>query len=56
MELPTEVQVVKAARKLCQLSSEACGVNNDDNWFIYGEMFIEDAREVLTAVFAGEQS
>jgi hypothetical protein len=45
-----ERAVSVAARILSDRSAEACGVNRDDNWKIYSEDFIEDARAVLAAI------
>jgi hypothetical protein len=44
--------VVAAARAICKLNSDSCGVNDDDNWKQYGETFLEDARAALDAAGA----
>jgi hypothetical protein len=41
--------VVAAARELCARESEECGVDNDDNWKMYGETFLMDAKAALDA-------
>ena len=50
MEKFTEAQVVAAARALCERNAEVCNVDARDNWNIYGNEFIEDARVALAAV------
>jgi hypothetical protein len=52
--MTTAPMVVAAARTLCKRSSEACNVNNDDNWKVYGQDFIEDAQAALDACGASE--
>lgn len=41
--------VAAAAREMCRLSSEMCGVDNDDNWKAYGDGFLKEAAMVLDA-------
>lgn len=41
--------VVAAARELCKRASEACNVDFEDNWKIYGSDFIADAETALEA-------
>jgi hypothetical protein len=41
--------VVTAAKKLCEVYSDACGIDNEDNWKIYGDGYLSDATEVLNA-------
>jgi hypothetical protein len=43
---------VAAAKALCKLNSESCEVDNDDNWKLYSETFMEDARTALDAAGA----
>lgn len=50
----TEEQITAAARKLCDLSSEACGVHPEDNWKEYGEEYKIDARLALEAAGAAQ--
>lgn len=40
---------VKAARELCRRVSDACMVNEADNWAIYGDEHIADAEAALDA-------
>ena len=42
-------KVSAAARVLADRSAEACNVDKDDNWKVYSEDFIEDARAALEA-------
>lgn len=44
--------VVAAARALCKRASDACNVDHDDTWKVYGESFLEDAKAVLEAINA----
>lgn len=46
--------VVAAARTMCKLESEGCGVDNDDLWKIYGAEFLKDAEKVVEATVAYE--
>lgn len=46
---PTAQQIHAAARKMCDLSAEACGVDKDDNWTFYSEVFTDEAKIVLAA-------
>lgn len=46
--------VVAAARELCKRASEACNVDFEDNWKIYGGDFIADAEAALKAAGALE--
>lgn len=41
--------VVAAAREMCRLASQMCGVDNDDNWKTYGEGYLAEAASVLEA-------
>ena len=56
MSAPTEAQIVRAAKKMCALSSEECGVNNDDNWLVYGNSYLAEARIVLEYALAEDQT
>jgi hypothetical protein len=44
-----ESQIVAAGRALANRNADACGVNRKDNWNIYGNDFIEDARAAIAA-------
>ena len=44
--------VVAAARALCKLNSDICGVDNEDNWKLHGELFLTDADIALDAAAA----
>ena len=46
--------VVAAARALCKLNSDICGVDNEDNWKLYSELFLADASIALDAAEAPE--
>lgn len=46
---PTDEGISKAARVLSDRTADACGIDKDDNWAIYGNEFIADARAVLNA-------
>lgn len=48
-EVP-EVVVVAAAKALCKHHADICGVNSDDQWNVYSDDFIADAKIVLEAV------
>jgi hypothetical protein len=43
---------VAAARAICRLQADACNVDSEDLWKIYGDEFLSDAREVLDAASA----
>lgn len=45
----TDAMVSAAARVLNDRQAQACGVDKDDQWKIYGQDFIEDARAMLEA-------
>ena len=45
----TDEMVVAAARMLNERQADACGVDKDDQWKMYGQDFIEDARAMLEA-------
>lgn len=49
----TQQQLAEAGRVLADRNADACGVDREDNWKIYGNDFIEDARAVLAAVAVG---
>lgn len=52
----TEAQICAAGRALADRSAAACNVDKDDNWKIYGDDFIADARAAIDAAKAkGEQ-
>jgi len=46
--------VIKAAKVLSQRQAEACGVDSEDNWKMYGNDFIGDAQAMLEVVGASE--
>ncbi len=48
---PTEDQIIAGAKALNKRTAEACGVDEGDQWKVYSEEFIKDARIVLTAAF-----
>ena len=50
--LPTDAQVVAAARVLNKRAAEACNVDEEDSWKTYGEEYKDDAREALRAALA----
>jgi hypothetical protein len=51
----TEDQIVTVARALADRSADACNVNREDNWKIYGDDFIEDARAAIAAIEGKEK-
>ena len=48
---PTQKQIVAGARALGKRTAAACEIDENDQWKVYGEELIEDARAVLTAAF-----
>lgn len=46
--------VVAAARELCKRASEACNVDVDDSWKVYGSEFLADAQAALDAAAVPE--
>ena len=48
---PTQKQIVAGAKALNKRTAEGCGVDEEDQWKVYDEAFIEDASIVLTAAF-----
>jgi len=44
------VAVVAAAKALCKHHADICGVNSDDQWNVYSDDFIIDAKIVLEAI------
>lgn len=48
---PTQEQIIAGAKALNKRSAEICGIDGSDQWNIYSEELIEDARAVLTAAF-----
>ena len=54
MEAEHTPMEVAAARFLCRRDSEVCNVDSDDNWKIYGDEYLSDAREVLKAAGVSE--
>ena len=51
---PADRMLHNTARALCKRASEDCGVDFEDNWKLYGESFIADARAALDAAAAPE--
>lgn len=43
----TAMQISVAARHMCNRSADACGVDREDNWKVYGQTFIDELREAL---------
>jgi hypothetical protein len=50
----TEAQISAAGRVLADRSAAACGVDKGDNWAIYGNEFIEEARLAIDAAIAAK--
>lgn len=48
---PTQEQIVAGAKALGKRTAAACEIDEGDQWKVYGEELIEDARSVLTAAF-----
>ena len=48
---PTEAQIIAGAKALGKRTAQACEIDEGDQWRVYGEELIEDARVVLTAAF-----
>lgn len=46
--------VVAAARVLCRRGAEQCHVDFDDSWKLYGEDYLQDAKQALDAAGAPE--
>lgn len=46
--------VVAAARALNKRCADACGIDAEDQWKIYGAEFLEDAQFVLDAAGASD--
>jgi len=44
--------ISKVARMLANQQADACGVDREDNWRIYGEEFIADTAEAMSSVLA----
>jgi hypothetical protein len=49
---PSEAMISAAARALANRSADVCNVDREDNWKVYSNVFIEDARAALTAAGA----
>ena len=47
---PTEWLIAKAARVLSDRAAESCGIDAEDQWKIYAEVFKDDARAMLAAI------
>ena len=48
---PSKEQIMAGAKALGKRTAEICGIDEGDQWKVYGEELIEDARVVLTAAF-----
>lgn len=48
---PAQEQIVAGAKALSIRCAQTCGIDEGDQWKIYSEELIEDARVVLTAAF-----
>lgn len=48
---PTQEQIIAGAKALGKRTAAACEIDEGDQWKVYGETLIEDARVVLTAAF-----
>ncbi|WP_446903052.1 hypothetical protein [Burkholderia sp. YIM B11467] len=48
----TDAMIAAAAKTLSDRSADACNINRDDNWMIYGEQFQQDAMAALEAAEA----
>lgn len=48
---PTQEQIVAGAKALNKRAANMSGVDEIDQWKVFGEEFIEDTRVVLTAAF-----
>jgi len=46
----SDAQLTAVARALCRDNSQVCNVNNDDNWKMYSEDYIAQARVALAAL------
>lgn len=49
-----EQQISAGGRWLCDQSADACGVNRDDNWKVYGNEYIEEFRGAYNAAVSVE--
>ena len=48
---PTQQQIIAGAKALGKRTAQACEIDEGDQWKVYSEELIEDARVVLTAAF-----
>lgn len=48
---PTKEQILAGAKALSKRTAEICEIDEGDQWKVYSEELIEDARVVLTAAF-----
>lgn len=48
---PTKEQILAGAKALSKRTAEICEIDEGDQWKVYSEELIEDARAVLTAAF-----
>lgn len=51
IEYPTQEQIIAGAKALGKRTAQACEIDEGDQWKVYSEELIEDARAVLTAAF-----
>lgn len=48
---PTQEQIIAGAKALGKRTAQICEIDEGDQWKVYSEELIEDARVVLTAAF-----
>ena len=48
---PTKEQILAGAKALSKRTAEICEIDEGDQWKVYSEELIEDARAVLTTAF-----
>ena len=48
---PSQEQIIAGAKALGKRTAESCEIDEGDQWKVYSEELIEDARVVLTAAF-----
>lgn len=49
---PSQAQIVAAAKMLNKIAAGMCQVDEGDQWKVYGQQFLDDAHEALTAAFS----
>ena len=50
--MTAQEHISKVARMLANQQADACGVDREDNWRLYGEEFIADTAEAMSSVLA----